>query len=154
MAHAVETHARSACPSSHRSPRATEDFAIEPLELAHKLVRAALDKKAEKPVLLDVEGIVSYADYFLICSGTSTRQVQAIAEHIEKEGRALGVRPLSVEGKVSGRWVLMDFGAVVVHIFDESVRDFYDLEGLWSDAPRCPLPEEGSHSSLAAAQAQ
>ncbi len=101
-----------------------------------------MDKKAQDPVILDVSGLASYADYFLICSGGSTRQVQAMADGMEARAREHGVHPLSVEGQTSGKWVLMDFGAVLVHVFYEPVREFYDLEGLWADARRLPLPED------------
>ena len=118
-----------------------EDRAIEARALTYLLTNAALDKKALNATILNVEGMASYADYFLICSGSSARQVQAIADWIEKVARENGVHPLSVEGQSSGKWVLMDFGSVVVHAFFEPVREFYDLEGLWADAPRLPLPD-------------
>ncbi len=97
---------------------------------------AALKKKASDIVLLKIKGIVSYADYFLLCSGRSDRQVQAIAQSIESELGKQGHRLLGIEGRSQGRWVLMDYGDVIVHIFQESVRQFYDLEGLWIEAPR------------------
>jgi ribosome-associated protein len=102
-------------------------------------LRAALDKKAQDPVLLEMKGIASFTDYFLLCSGRSDRQVQAIAEGIEEALKKKGIRPLGQEGKSEGRWILMDYEDVVVHIFLEPVRDFYDLEGLWIDAPRVDL---------------
>lgn len=103
---------------------------------------AALEKKAVNPVVLNVEGMATYTDFFLICSGSSTRQVQAIADSIEKRAREVKVHPLTVEGQTSGKWILMDFGSVVVHLFYEPVRDFYDLEGLWADAERMPIATE------------
>lgn len=90
---------------------------------------------------MEVRGITSIADYFLICSGRSDRQVQSIAQGIEENLGAVGVRPLSVEGAGRGQWVLMDFSDVIVHIFYQPVREFYDLEGLWDHAPRVELPE-------------
>jgi ribosome-associated protein len=99
-------------------------------------VNAALDKKAEDLVLLKMRGVASYADYVLMCSGRSDRQVQAIAQSIETELKKLGYRPLGIEGKSHGQWVLIDYGDVIIHVFQESVRKFYDLEGLWIDAPR------------------
>jgi ribosome-associated protein len=90
-------------------------------------VNAALEKKATEIVLLRTKGIVSYADYFLICGGRSDRQVQAIAQSIETELKKEGHRALGIEGLSQGRWVLLDFGDVIVHIFQESVRRFYDL---------------------------
>jgi ribosome silencing factor RsfS/YbeB/iojap len=84
---------------------------------------------------------VSYCDYFLICAGRNRRQVRAIAESISTRlKQETGMGPRSVEGMESGRWVLLDFGDVVVHVFDEPLRGFYDLEGLWKDAPRVDVP--------------
>jgi len=105
-------------------------------------VNAALEKKAIDIVLLNMKGIVSYADYSLICSGRSDRQVQAIAQSIETELKKLGHRAIGIEGLSQGRWVLIDYGDVIVHIFQESVREFYDLEGLWIDAPRVKIEAE------------
>ena len=104
-----------------------------PLEL---YVDAALGKKALHPVVLDVRELSSVADAFVICSGRSNRQVKAIAEHIQVELKKQGVRPLGVEGVNEGHWVLMDYDHVIIHIFYEPVRSFYDLEGLWVDAKR------------------
>ncbi len=100
---------------------------------------AAVKKKASDIVLLKLKGIISYADYFLLCSGRSDRQVQAIAQSIEIELGKRGHRVFGIEGRSGGRWVLMDYGDVIVHIFQESVRRFYDLEGLWIEAPRIDL---------------
>jgi ribosome-associated protein len=99
-------------------------------------VNAALDKKAEDIVLLKIRDVASYADYFLLCTGRSDRQVQAIAQSIETELKKLGHRALGIEGMSHGQWVLIDYGDVIIHVFQESVRKFYDLEGLWIDAPR------------------
>ncbi|HSO18487.1 MAG TPA: ribosome silencing factor [Desulfosarcina sp.] len=99
-------------------------------------VKSALGKKARDPVLLDVRHLTSLADAFLICHGTSNRQVTAIAEHIQRDLKKQGIKALSVDGLKEGHWVLMDYGHVVVHVFYESTRSFYDLEGLWSDARR------------------
>lgn len=104
--------------------------------LAHRIALLALAKKANEVVILDVRGKTSYADYFLIASGDSERQVAAIAEHIETQLRNDGVRPLGIEGEERCQWVLLDFGGVVVHLFYDEVRAFYDLEGLWTDVPR------------------
>jgi ribosome-associated protein len=103
---------------------------------------AAVEKKAFDLVLLEMRGITSFTDYFLICSGKSDRQVQAIAQAVEEALEKEGIRFLGQEGKVEGKWVLMDYGDVVVHIFLEPIRGFYDLEGLWIDAPRID-PEKG-----------
>ena len=99
-------------------------------------VQAALGKKAEGLVVLDVRDLTSISDVFIICSGRSNRQVSAIADHIQRFLRENAIKPLSVEGKGEGLWVLMDYGHVVIHVFYESTRTFYDLEGLWSDARR------------------
>ncbi len=99
-------------------------------------VTAVLGKKALDIVVLDVSGLTSLADTFIICSGRSNRQVTAIADYIRTDLKKKGVPPLSVEGLQEGHWVLMDYGDVVIHVFYDDVRRFYDLEGLWSDAPR------------------
>jgi len=105
-------------------------------------LRAAIEKKAQDPVLLELKGITSFTDYFLLCSGKSDRQVQAIAQAIEEALKKRGIQPLGQEGMREGRWILMDYEDVVVHIFLEPVRKFYDLEGLWIDAPRVDLQKE------------
>ena len=110
-------------------------------ERAVLLTRFALEKKAYDLVLMEVRELTSVADYFIICSGRSDRQVQSIAQGIEENLRGMGIRPHSVEGAARGQWVLMDFSDVIVHIFYQPVREFYDLEGLWGDAPRPELPE-------------
>lgn len=109
-------------------------------ELAIRVAQAALEKKAEDLVILDLRGLTSYTDFLIICSGRSDRQVQAIAEGIEVSLKQEGVRTLGSEGYTEGQWVLLDFGEVVVHVFYQHLRDFYDLEGLWSDAPRVEVP--------------
>jgi ribosome-associated protein len=105
-----------------------------------RITRAALGRKAKGLVLLDVRDLTSVADAFLICSGQSNRQVSAIGDHMIGELKKEKIRPLSVEGLKEGHWVLIDYGHVVVHIFYEPVREFYDLEGLWIDAPRVVTP--------------
>jgi ribosome-associated protein len=99
-------------------------------------VKVILARKAVGVVVLDVHDLTSLADFFIICSGKSNRQVSAIADHVQRELKTAGIRPLSVEGAREGHWVLMDYGYVVIHVFYEPVRHFYDLEGLWADAPR------------------
>jgi len=99
-------------------------------------VKAALGRKARDLVFLDVGGLTSLADAFLICHGTSNRQVTAIAEHIQIEMKKQGVAALSVDGLKEGHWVLMDYGDVVIHVFFKETRQRYNLEGLWSDARR------------------
>jgi ribosome-associated protein len=105
-------------------------------------LKAVIEKKAIDPVLLEMRGITSITDYFLICSGKSDRQVQAIAQAIEKRLKKRGVHPLGQEGTSEGKWILMDYEDVIVHIFLEPVRKFYDLEGLWIDASRIDFQKE------------
>jgi ribosome-associated protein len=90
---------------------------------------------------MEVRELTSIADYFIICSGRSDRQVQSIARGVEENLQRAGIPPLSVEGANRGHWVLMDCSDVIVHIFYEPVRGFYDLDGLWGHAPRVELPE-------------
>jgi ribosome-associated protein len=104
--------------------------------------RSAIDKKAENVKILDLSGISGFTDYFVICSGMSDRQVQAIADSVEHQMESSGQELLSSEGYSDGRWVLMDFGDVVVHIFLDALREYYDLEALWTDAPRVKIPSE------------
>jgi ribosome-associated protein len=111
-------------------------------DLAVVLARAAEDRKADDIVLLDMRDLVAYTDVFVICSGANARQVRAIAAELRRVAKVeRGLLPDGVEGEDSGRWVLVDYGHVVVHVFDRALRGFYDLEGLWMDAPRITLPE-------------
>ena len=105
------------------------------------LTRLALEKKAYDLVVLDVHALTSMADYFILCSGRSDRQVQSIAQGLEENAADDGVKPYAVEGTQRGHWVLMDFSDVIVHVFYEPVREFYDLDGLWGHAPRAALPD-------------
>jgi ribosome-associated protein len=98
-------------------------------------VSAADDRKAIELKVLHLEKISGFTDYFLICSGSSERQVQAIADAVQEKLRSERVRPLHVEGYNRGQWVLLDYGAFVVHVFQEEPRRFYSLERLWGDAP-------------------
>jgi ribosome-associated protein len=102
---------------------------------AREVVAAAEDRKALDLRILQLSGVSTFTDYFLICSGRNPRQVQAIADAVEEKLRAARVRPLHIEGYTNAQWVLLDYGDVVVHIFDEERRGFYGLERLWSDAP-------------------
>ncbi len=110
-------------------------------ELAAVCARVADATKAEDLVLLDVRGLSSFTDYFVIMSGRSTRHVQGLAEAIEGELRSKRVSSKHSEGLRDGIWVLLDFTDVVVHIFYKDKRSFYDLEGLWHDAPMVELSE-------------
>lgn len=100
-----------------------------------QLINAALERKAKDLTVLKVKEFSSFTDYFIICSGSSDRQVRAIADSIEKRLKESGIAPLGIEGRQSGGWILMDYGDAVVHVFHEPVREFYDIERLWSDAP-------------------
>ena len=110
-------------------------------ELAAICTRVALDTKAEDVLVLDVRGLASFTDYFVIMSGRSARHVQGLAEAIEGELRSKRVSSKHSEGLREGLWVLLDFNDVVVHIFYRDTRAFYDLEGLWHDAPRLKSEE-------------
>jgi len=102
-------------------------------------VKAALGKKAIDVIALNVRELTSFTDVFIICSGRSNRQVSAIAEHIHVNLKKHDIRPLSIEGMKEGHWVLLDYGHVVIHVFYEPIREFYDLEGLWADAEKIPI---------------
>ncbi len=102
-------------------------------------VNASLKKKAKDLVILNVKTLTSFTDYFIICSGTSDRQVQAIASSIQETLKEYGIIPLGMEGEKLGKWVLMDYDDVIIHIFYEPVREFYEIERLWSDAPRMDI---------------
>jgi ribosome-associated protein len=108
--------------------------------LCLKIIR---ERKAIEPVLFDVRELTSITDYFIVTSGNSSRQVQTIAKHIGKRMKEEGFKVYGSEGEQQGHWVLMDYSDVVIHIFYQPVREFYDLEGLWVEAPRVG-PEEGA----------
>lgn len=103
---------------------------------------AAIDKKAERVKILDLGTLSGFTDFFVLCSGASNRQVHAIASSVETRLRESGRRAIAIEGLNEGRWVLLDFGDVVVHVFLDAIRDYYDLDSLWADAPRVPVPAE------------
>jgi ribosome-associated protein len=109
-------------------------------ETATSIAVAAIDKKAVGLEILDVAGRVDYADFLVVMTGRSDRHAQALAQGIEEALRKKGVRPIAVEGLPHGSWVLMDFGDVVVHVFQDEARQLYDIEGLWLDARRLPVP--------------
>lgn len=120
-----------------KSPSKSESTTDSPALAAAKVAaEAALGKKAEEVMILDVRGLTSYADYFVLATGTSDRQVMAIADSILEEMKKAGYQNLGVEGYERGHWVLIDFGDVVAHVFYEETRDLYDIEGLWAEAPR------------------
>lgn len=104
-------------------------------------LKAVMERKAMDVVVLDVEDLTTVADKFIICSGRSSRQVMAIAEHVQVELKKQGIKPLSVEGKNTGHWILMDYGHILIHVFFEETREFYDLENLWADAGRVKISQ-------------
>lgn len=105
-----------------------------PLDVARRVVELAEDKKAAEIVLLELIGLTTVADYFVICSGGSERQLDAIADGIVEGLRVIGIRPIGREGTPASHWILLDFGAVVVHVFTPPERDFYSLEKHWAEA--------------------
>jgi ribosome-associated protein len=121
-------------PPAHESPRHRESR-----EAALAAIQAALEKKALMPMLLDVAGRATYTDFIGVVSGRSDRQVDAIAANVRDVMEERGWRLLGKEGAGNGRWTLLDFGDVVVHVFYHPVREIYDIEGLWIDAPRIEL---------------
>jgi ribosome-associated protein len=112
------------------------------------IVDAALERKAEDVLVLDVRKLTSFTDTFVVLTGRSDRQVRSIADNIARELKSWGDRPMGVEGMNDGRWVLLDCNDVVVHVFESDAREHYDLERLWDDAPRIGI------GSLPAARAE
>ena len=127
----MRTEATNPTPQTPPNPA----IAVDTLTRVREAVAAAEDRKAVELRVLHLEKISDFTDYFLICSGTSERQVQAIADAVQEKMREERVRPLHVEGYNRGQWVLLDYGDFVVHIFQEEPRRFYSLERLWGDAP-------------------
>jgi len=109
------------------------------IEKARLCLTTISERKAVDPILLHVENLTTVADYFLITSGNSTRQVQAISRHLQKTLKERGMPPYGIEGQQEAQWVLLDCGDVVIHIFYQPIREFYDLEGLWVEAPEIRL---------------
>lgn len=105
-------------------------------------VQAAANKKAEYIRVLDLRQLSTFCDYFVICTAFSDRQTQAIADAIAIELKEETFTPISLEGYREGRWVVVDYGDVVIHIFQDALRDYYDLENLWFDAKKVPIPQE------------
>jgi ribosome-associated protein len=122
--------------------RSKRNPSVDPVASGEKsrlAVLAALDKKADELLLLNVGKLSSFADYFLICTGRSNRQVQAIADDVVVALKSAGHPPLGVEGHREGKWILIDADDLIVHVFHEPIRAFYDLEGLWHQAERVDL---------------
>jgi ribosome-associated protein len=105
-------------------------------------INASLKRKAKNLTILNLKELSSFADYFIICSGTSDRQVQSIAASIHENLKEYGILPLGIEGEKIGKWVLMDYEDVIIHVFYEPIREFYDIERLWPDAPRMEIGDE------------
>lgn len=117
-------------------------------EVARAAARAAEDKLAERVVVLDVHELIVITDFFVICSATSERQLKTVIDAVEDAVRTeLGVRPVRREGEAGAGWWLLDYVDVVVHVFGEDEREYYDLERLWRDAPRLPLGDEPEAAS-------
>ena len=105
-------------------------------------INASLKRKAKNLTILNLKELSSFADYFIICSGTSDRQVQSIAASIRENLKEYGIIPLGIEGESLGKWVLMDYEDVIIHVFYEPIREFYDIERLWPDAPRMEVGDD------------
>ncbi len=109
---------------------------METRDKAYESGRLALEKKAKDVLLLDLSQLTDIADLFVIASGTSERHVKTISDSVEQGMKEKGVKPVSIEGYEEGRWVIMDYGDVIVHVFLESLRELYDLESLWIEAKK------------------
>jgi len=122
------------------------------LPIPHKVraaIQAAEEKQAADIVLLDLDGLGAFTDYFLICTGFSSPQVAAICDEVEEQLERIGIRRLQREGKSGSDWMLLDFGGLIVHVFTERARHFYDLERLWRAARRVEIRGTGEENSMA-----
>lgn len=117
---------------------------MNPETLAKKAAQICLDYKASDVVLLDLRGVTDMTDFFIVASGTSDTHVRSVGEHLAAEMKKLGSPVYAMEGTTKGRWVLLDFVDFVVHIFHPTLRDFYQLERLWSDAESIPIEGKGA----------
>lgn len=117
-------------------------YTIESKAKAVVAARASLDKKARDVLILELKGLTVIADYFVICSGDSAPQVKAVVEQVEEKLNKRGIKPLKIEGLRNARWVLMDYGDIIVHVFETETRDYYELEKFWLDALRISFDEE------------
>jgi ribosome-associated protein len=142
----TQTEAHDAAGAEVAAPDAAGGAAVAPAELDERVrlsLHAAGEKKAHDLVVLDLREVASFTDYFVIASGTNVRQVQAVADEVQEQLRKrLRVKPARVEGYNSAEWVLLDYGDFIFHVFEEKSRRFYDLERLWRDAARVPLPPD------------
>lgn len=108
---------------------------MNPIDIAKEAVAVAADKKAVRPVLIDLRGVSDLCDFQFICSGENERQTRAIADAIEERCKKVaGVRPVAIEGKQTGNWILLDYGSTLIHIFFNNLRDYYAIEELWPKA--------------------
>ena len=121
-----------------------EDTTISPLQKANMLAQALLDKKAQDVVLLDVTQLVDYVDGFLIATGTNQPHLDALTQTTTRAASEVGLATLGVEGRGTGNWVLIDCGDILVHLFSQEARGFYDLDTLWCDAGRTEFDSEDS----------
>lgn len=112
---------------------------LDNIEKARLAVKASQDKKAQDPVILEIKDLTVIAEYFVVCSGESRTQVGAIADNVEEALAKEGIKRRSIEGADYNNWVLIDYGDVIVHIFENETRNYYELEKLWLDAPRIDL---------------
>ncbi|MFQ3582946.1 MAG: ribosome silencing factor [Chloracidobacterium sp.] len=128
--------AHNVASQTERTPPNVEDRRV------WKTLHALQEKKGVAPIVLDISELTSFADYFVIATGTSSRHVQALADEVEKQLATLKVYPRHIEGYADGEWVLMDYGDVIVHVFTPEQREFYGLERLWSDAGKLVIRED------------
>ena len=124
-----------------RTVSRTQKTSLTSEGLVELAARTLVAHKGQEPLILDVRGLSSLWDYFIICSGGSKRHVQALAQHLQEALGQAGVKPMGMEGLEDGQWVLLDYVDVVIHLFVKPLRDFYDLEGLWVEATRLPVKD-------------
>jgi ribosome-associated protein len=139
----IQEYDPNRAPKRRTNLPAQEDSTIDTQSIVRLAAEAALEKKATELTLLNVEGLTSFCDWFILCNGSNSRQIQAIAQGIVDHLKSQGVKPLGVEGMKQSKWILIDLGDILVHVFDETMRGYYDLDGLWVDAPRVPPAELG-----------
>jgi ribosome-associated protein len=145
MKHNSTAREQSLHPTTSGSLQPKPTPAPEPAQLDDRILmalNAAGEKKAIESVVLDLREIASFTDYFVICSGTNERQVQAISDEVVESLKKAGTPVTRVEGYKTAEWILLDYGDFVVHIFDDKARRFYDLERLWRESKRVELPPE------------
>ncbi len=120
---------------------------MEAIDKAKNCSRYAEEKKANDVLILELQGLTDIADYFVLANGTSERHVKTISEYIETSMKGDGIKPFSVEGYNDGRWVIIDYRDVIVHLFLEPLRELYDLESLWIEAKNYRLEKENKSNS-------